>query len=110
VALYGAVLRCKGVASLLTGGAAASGGAEPLTIITTLRKLCNHPDLLRTPAEPAAAPTAGAAAAAVAAGVAAAAGDGVQDLFPADYQPGASQYSGAVHRRKPGATTWGGCL
>ena len=95
MALYSAVLRSKGVASLLTSGGGAGGGAEPLSIITTLRKLCNHPELLRSPSEPGEGGIAVAAAAGVAAGVGMTpASDGVQHLYPEDYQPGAAQYSG----------------
>lgn len=95
MALYSAVLRSKGVASLLTSGGGAGGGAEPLSIITTLRKLCNHPELLRTPSEPGEAGIAVAAASGVAAGVGMApAADGFQHLYPEDYQPGAALYSG----------------
>ncbi len=49
VELYKHVLKSKSVAALMSGRA-----SEPLdgvlSIITTLRKLCNHPDLLHSSA------------------------------------------------------------
>ena len=84
--LYGHVLRSKAVSSLLTG-AAVTGGADALSVITTLRKLCNHPDLLHRPD----------AAGKQAAEGTAANGSAVEDLqrwFPADYQRGDSAHSG----------------
>ena len=89
------MLRSKGVASLLTGGG--GGGAEPLSIITTLRKLCNHPELLRSPPTSVNdGPAVGAAAGVAAETGTAVAGEGFQHLFPGDYQPCASQYSGWI--------------
>lgn len=45
VKLYAAILRSKSVTSLLTS-AASNPGDSALSVITQLRKLCNHPDLL----------------------------------------------------------------
>ena len=48
VLLYKEILRSKTVASLLSSSDSKEG---VLHIITTLKKLCNHPDLLRTKGE-----------------------------------------------------------
>ena len=45
--LYRDVLRSKSVAALMTGRAA-EPSESVLSIITSLRKLCNHPDLLHS--------------------------------------------------------------
>ncbi|KAK9822627.1 hypothetical protein WJX81_000343 [Elliptochloris bilobata] len=46
VQLYEALLRSKAVSALLTGGSGSVAGGNILGVITALRKLCNHPDLL----------------------------------------------------------------
>ncbi|GLC51026.1 hypothetical protein PLESTB_000458000 [Pleodorina starrii] len=49
IGLYGAVLRSKAVASLLYGGGGGGGEDNTLAIITALRKVANHPDLMLEP-------------------------------------------------------------
>ncbi|KAG2487885.1 hypothetical protein HYH03_013467 [Edaphochlamys debaryana] len=46
LALFAAVLRCKLATALLTGGG--GGGENSLAVITALRKVANHPDLMLT--------------------------------------------------------------
>jgi hypothetical protein len=87
------VLGSKAVSSLLTGGGATgNGGADALSVITTLRKLCNHPDLLHKPSDAAR----GRQTADGAAGGSAA--EDLQRLYPADFQRGDSSNSGAGRR------------
>jgi len=84
--LYGHVLRSKAVSSLLTG-AMDNGGADALSVITTLRKLCNHPDLLHAAAAASREDTGNGSAGTSAA-------EGLQQQFPADYERGDSSQSG----------------
>ncbi|KAG2442443.1 hypothetical protein HXX76_002529 [Chlamydomonas incerta] len=46
VSLYTAVLRSKAVTSLLGGGGGGGGEDNTLAVITALRKVANHPDLM----------------------------------------------------------------
>ena len=86
VELYGHVLRSKAVSSLLAGCGATGSGADALSVITTLRKLCNHPDLLHSAAVSDDATGNGS--------VSRSAAEELQQRFPADYERGDSSQSG----------------
>ncbi|GLI69784.1 hypothetical protein VaNZ11_014442, partial [Volvox africanus] len=49
IGLYSAILRSKAVASLLYGSGCGAGEDNSLAVITALRKVANHPDLLLDP-------------------------------------------------------------
>ena len=92
--MYKAVLHSKAVSALLAGGAGSNAAGGVLGVITALRKLCNHPDLL-LPAGPAALedgeePVGEMAALA-------------QPLFPPGYARGQPEHSGAPAALGPGA-------
>lgn len=96
VQVYKAVLRSKAVSALLTGGAGSNAGGGVLGVITALRKLCNHPDLLlpagRAAREDGEEPVGEMAAL-------------VQPLFPPGYASGQPEHSGVPGALGPGAQT-----
>ncbi len=79
VTLYKAILRDKCVSRLLS--ASGGGGDDALSAIMLLRKLCNHPDLLRSAGSSEEADATSAA-------------ERVQALFPDDYAMRQADVSG----------------
>ena len=83
--MYKAVLHSKAVSALLTGGAGSNAGGGMLGVITALRKLCNHPDLLLPAGQ--AAPEDGEEPLGAMAAL-------LQPLFPPGYASGQPEHSG----------------